>query len=128
MMKPWWLGLASDRAKRPGAETNSIEEQFIQEYVDRATDLQAPLSEGCRQNREMKRMLGDLRHENRSLTGRLENALQRTVPLEVCVATSHGERYHLQAAATLGIQVVFRGFFRASTASVDDGEFDVYRF
>ena len=68
---------------------------FAQEYVDRCTDLQALLSERCRQNREMERALYEVRTQNRALTARVEHLSARRSPQEICVTMSRGERYHL---------------------------------
>ncbi|OLP86509.1 Copia protein [Symbiodinium microadriaticum] len=46
------------------------EQRFSESYVDKCTDLEALLSQRCRENREMERALYDLRAENRQLQQR----------------------------------------------------------
>ena len=71
------------------------EQKFSESYVDKCTDLEALLSQRCRENREMERALYDTRAETRRLQERVESLRRRREPAELAVATSRGQRFHL---------------------------------
>ena len=94
------LAVATQSSGRAHQAKQRAEERFIQEYVDRCTDLEALLSQRCREIQDMERALYDLRAENRDLRARLERQARR-VPAQICVATSRGERYHLPGCGNI---------------------------
>ena len=77
------------------------EHKFSEEYVDRCTDLEALLSQRCRQIREMEQALFDLRNENRQLQQRVENLRRRREPEEIAVAPARGQKFHLPSCGHL---------------------------
>ena len=73
-------------------EQKESEERFMQEYVDRCTELRGLLAERRQEITQMQQALYQVRAENRQLRVR---PVQRRVPAQISVATSRGERYHL---------------------------------
>ena len=77
------------------------EQRFSESYVDKCTDLEALLSQRCRENREMERALYDLRAENRQLQQRIETLRRRREPAEIAVAVARGQKFHLPTCGHL---------------------------
>ena len=72
------------------------ENKFVQEYVNRATDLREVLSERCAEIREFETEVVRLRDHIRGLENELTRArARRAVPERIAVAPTRGERFHL---------------------------------
>ena len=101
-----------DATPKPSAATQADrgasrdERRFMEEYVQRCTELQQALSERCREVEACEAALREVREENRVLTQRLETLRRRRQPEELAVAMNRGRRFHLPTCGHIRDSVV----------------------
>ena len=88
--KPFRVEKTEKSTQTPSMAVQISSDKFVQEYVERAQELQALLHEECQKVRQCEEALIEVRTENRALRAR-----RAELPRRVAFATTRGRVYHL---------------------------------